>query len=90
MNAMIRTKQFCAQAGLLLVLVSGSLTGCVGVEGSAYVGDDYVGGYVPGPDVYVFGGYGRGHFDRDAGRRGAESRRAVVGHGNVRRDEHRR
>ena len=47
------------------------LTGCVG-----FVGPGYVDAYVPGPDVVVFGGYGRGGFDRDFGRRGAESRRS--------------
>ena len=44
------------------------LTGCVG-----YVGPG-PSGYVYGPDVYVFGGYGHGNYDRDNSRRGAESR----------------
>jgi hypothetical protein len=58
--------------GLLLSAV----LGCVGVAaGPGYVGVDT---YVPSPDVFVFGGYGRGHVDRDFGRRGAVSR--SVGH----------
>jgi len=63
-----------ACGGALLV----SLTGCVGVVGPGY----YEGpGFVDyGPEVTVFGGWGRGHFDRDAGRRGFESRGGAHGH----------
>jgi hypothetical protein len=56
-----------------------ALTGCYGVVGGgygyygpAYCGPGYFDDY--GPDVEVFGGYGHGHWDRDFGRRGFQSR----------------
>jgi hypothetical protein len=63
----------CAVGGLLLA----GLIGCVADVGPGpYYDGPYYSGYY-GPDVAVFGGYGYGHYDHDAGRRGAESRGAV-------------
>lgn len=61
-----------ALGGLLLA----GMTGCLGVVGPGYV-DVYAPApvvYVPAPEVVVFGGFHRGGYDRDAGRRGHESR----------------
>jgi hypothetical protein len=81
-NWMRKLKWFAG--GLLLFIGAAmlpALTGCVGIEGSAEVDT-----YVPGPDVVVFGGYDRfHHYDRDAGRRGAESRAAAHHGGGGRR-----
>ena len=77
-NSMNKTHFLTGALGFVLCLaLTAGLTGCVGVAGPGYdEGPDYVDGYVPGPDLYVFGGYGRDHFDhdRDFARRGAESR----------------
>jgi hypothetical protein len=68
-----RIKFLCG--GVLLA----ALTGCV-VAGGYDGGPGYV-GYIPGPEVAVFGGFHRGGFDRDASRRGAESRGVAHGGG---------
>lgn len=61
---------FCAVLLLTFLL---TLNGCVGVVGPGYDGP----GYDYGPDFWIFGGYGHGHWDRDAGRRGFESRGGI-------------
>ena len=58
---------------LFLALVVG-ITGCVGYVGPGYGEVGYVGPVIEGPDVVVFGGHEHGHYDRDFGRRGRESR----------------
>ena len=69
------TKLLTSPIGFVLWLVLGAaLTGCVGFVGDGYVGGPgYVDVGLPGPD-FVFGGYGRGRYDRDASHRGAVSR----------------
>ncbi len=74
---MKQTKLLAGQIGLMLCL---ALAGCVGFVGGGYEGGPgFVDVGVPGPDVFVFGGYGRGRYDRDASHRGAASR-GPVGH----------
>jgi hypothetical protein len=74
---MNRENHTSAPMGILYALLLTAVSGCIGVEGGGYVGGGYVDTYVPAPDVYVFGGYEHHHYDRDWGRRGAESRRGV-------------
>jgi hypothetical protein len=78
------------KAILLAFLTGGLLTGCVASVGPAYevepVGVDV---YVPAPDIFIFGGFDRDHRDRDAGRRGGESRRSA-GHSAPARSGHER
>lgn len=69
---MNRTKLLAGQIGIMLCF---ALTGCVGFVGGG--GPGFVDVGVPAPDVFVFGGYGRGGYDRDASHRGAVSRGAA-------------
>ena len=67
-----------AIGGLLLAMLMGCVG--VGVVDTGYVPGPYFDGFPgPGPDVAVFGGYGYGHYDHDAGNRGAASR-GSIGH----------
>ncbi|MDB6015673.1 MAG: hypothetical protein JWR19_162 [Pedosphaera sp.] len=66
---MNKTNFLTHQIRFTLGVVLLTLTGCIGV-----VGPGHVHAYVPVPEVVVFGGFERGGYDHDAGRRGYESR----------------
>ena len=63
------------KTGLLLAFfLAGTMTGCV-VEPGYDEDEGYGDTYESGPEFYIFGDFGHGHSDRDAGHRGFESRR---------------
>jgi hypothetical protein len=68
------------KTGLSIAMLA-AVTGCVGVVGGGYGGDVYV----PGPDLFLFGGgFDRGHDVHAFSHRGSVSRGVAHGGGGGR------